>query len=393
MCVDARIIELTYSGRESFWSGGRHRKTRRGRSDRPKRPVGRPDAARQTWLAYYGPALVGARRRRSQRRQWVASTSGESRDYSDWKIEGFSPSTNRAVFAWLVKEGVLEVQRGLKDGRQRIYRLRMNAKDFKAWLAKWENRAAVQNHVDEDDCARNSSPLYPLGGSPTPSEHKTHCGHLPLPQSGGPEPALLASKKLPGMADDGKDVVLTVLGCSTILSQVLGRGSMENYQRRTVIILCNSDREQSPKSSQLPMTRKAYAMSEKLAQTHWDTCKVGFAKHTVRAFAERSLAQWFDENEIIAAYRAAVQYCHELNKFKLGASSPGLIVHLAEKRLHSKPSTASQRRAVIVERQKLEAWANADTPDQQAERLHDLEMFRQLNQVLLSDKAVQQNRR
>ncbi len=112
------------------------------------------------------------------------------------------------------------------------------------------------------------------------------------------------------------------------------------------------------KPSQTPIQRKAYAIADLLRFRHWDNCKVSFAKHTARAYAETALQDGHDEQAVLKAYNTALLYCHGVTtdkicrgeRFPHEKASPALTVWLARERLKGDPRTVEERWKIILAR-------------------------------------------
>lgn len=110
------------------------------------------------------------------------------------------------------------------------------------------------------------------------------------------------------------------------------------------------------KSAQSPIERKAYAITELLQFHHWDNCKISFAKHTARSYAEKALRDGHDELAILKAYETALKYCHGVatdeicrgERHQLEKASPALTVWLSRERLSGDPRTLDDRWEVII---------------------------------------------
>lgn len=58
------------------------------------------------------------------------------------------------------------------------------------------------------------------------------------------------------------------------------------------------------------LRRKAFAMLKPLADSHWDNCKVLFARPTAYCYALRALVDGHDERRIVSRYSDALFVCH-----------------------------------------------------------------------------------
>ncbi len=111
-------------------------------------------------------------------------------------------------------------------------------------------------------------------------------------------------------------------------------------------------------SAQTPLQRKAYAIAARLEALHWDNCKIRYSLHPARAYAERALVEGHHENRIVAAYTAALRYCHgvatdEINRGQRSAhekATCALTVTLAAEQLSGDDQTPGQRWAAVIER-------------------------------------------
>lgn len=110
------------------------------------------------------------------------------------------------------------------------------------------------------------------------------------------------------------------------------------------------------KPSQTPIQRKAYAIAALLRFRHWDNCKVSFAKHTARAYAETALEDGHDEQVILENYETALRYCHGVvtdeicrgERRQHERASLALTVWLARKRLNGDPQTDDERWQAVI---------------------------------------------
>ena len=58
------------------------------------------------------------------------------------------------------------------------------------------------------------------------------------------------------------------------------------------------------------LQRKAFALQARLADCHWDNCKVRFNRRTAHSYASRALWEGHDEWRIMACYERALFVCH-----------------------------------------------------------------------------------
>ncbi|MCC7518003.1 MAG: helix-turn-helix domain-containing protein [Verrucomicrobiae bacterium] len=113
-------------------------------------------------------------------------------------------------------------------------------------------------------------------------------------------------------------------------------------------------RQESRKTdrSQTSLRRKAFAVASRLESLHWDNCKVAYALHAARSYAEQAMEDGHDESTILDAYRQALQYTHgvatdamdrgERSRHEL--ANPALTIYLARCALAKDGKTVEQRR-------------------------------------------------
>jgi hypothetical protein len=80
--------------------------------------------------------------------------------------------------------------------------------------------------------------------------------------------------------------------------------------RRDVAQWRGSKERRSEKKSRSPLRKKAFALLKRLADCHWDNCKVIFARRTAYRFALKSLTDGHEEQRILSRYSDALFVCH-----------------------------------------------------------------------------------
>lgn len=116
-----------------------------------------------------------------------------------------------------------------------------------------------------------------------------------------------------------------------------------------------SDPRQENRRAGVPQTalrRKAFAVASRLEWLHWDNCKVAYALHAARSYAEQAMQDGHDEETVVGAYRYALQYTHgvatdemdrgERSRHEL--ANPALTIYLARCQLAKDGKTVEQRR-------------------------------------------------
>ncbi|MCC7518433.1 MAG: helix-turn-helix domain-containing protein [Verrucomicrobiae bacterium] len=120
---------------------------------------------------------------------------------------------------------------------------------------------------------------------------------------------------------------------------------------------------------------KAFAVASRIEPLHWDNCKVRYARHAARSYAEQAMQEGHDEAAILAAYRHVLRYTHgvatdemdrgERSRHEL--ANPALTIYLARCHLVKDGRTVEQRREAMAER--LRERRRQDALDN--ERLHE----------------------
>lgn len=80
--------------------------------------------------------------------------------------------------------------------------------------------------------------------------------------------------------------------------------------RRDVALRCGEKKRGEGKKCRSPLRKKAFAMLKRLADCHWDNCKVTFASRTAYRFALKALTDGHEETRILSCYSDALFVCH-----------------------------------------------------------------------------------
>ncbi|MCC7518212.1 MAG: helix-turn-helix domain-containing protein [Verrucomicrobiae bacterium] len=136
-------------------------------------------------------------------------------------------------------------------------------------------------------------------------------------------------------------------------------------------------RQESRKTarSQTSLRRKAFAVASRLESLHWDNCKVAYALHAARSYAEQVMEDGHDESAILDAYRKALQYTHGVTTDEMDRgersrhelATPALTIYLARCALAKDGKTVEQRREQT--RRRLHEKRRKDATEDQ--RLHE----------------------
>ena len=116
-------------------------------------------------------------------------------------------------------------------------------------------------------------------------------------------------------------------------------------------------RKESPEggTSQSNLRRKAFAVASRIEALHWDNCKVRYARHAARSYAEQAMQIGHDEAAILAAYRHALRYTHGVatdemdrgERSRHEIATPALTIYLARCHLAKDGKTVEQRREAV----------------------------------------------
>ncbi|MCC7519176.1 MAG: helix-turn-helix domain-containing protein [Verrucomicrobiae bacterium] len=119
-------------------------------------------------------------------------------------------------------------------------------------------------------------------------------------------------------------------------------------------------RQENPEGGapQTVLRRKAFAVASRIEPLHWDNCKVRYARHAVRSYAERAMQDGHDETVILGAYRHALRYTHGVatdemdrgERLRHKLATPALTIYLARCHLAKDGKTVEQRREAVGRR-------------------------------------------
>ncbi|MCC7518029.1 MAG: hypothetical protein IT578_02465 [Verrucomicrobiae bacterium] len=106
------------------------------------------------------------------------------------------------------------------------------------------------------------------------------------------------------------------------------------------------------------LRRKAFAVASRLESLHWDNCKVHYARHAARSYAEQAMQDGHDESAILEAYHHALQYTHGVatdemdrgERSRHEPANPALTIYLARCHLVKDGKTVEQRREAMGKR-------------------------------------------
>ena len=107
-----------------------------------------------------------------------------------------------------------------------------------------------------------------------------------------------------------------------------------------------------------PLRRKAFSLSRRLEDCHWDNCKVRFATRTAFGYAYRSLRDGHDEERVVSCYADALVVCHGFavdqacSAGRITFFAPSSTVSKAERLLAKDGLSREKRLAQWYERQR-----------------------------------------
>ncbi len=80
--------------------------------------------------------------------------------------------------------------------------------------------------------------------------------------------------------------------------------------QRDVALRCGERKRSDGKRWRSPLRKKAFSLLKRLADCHWDNCKVTSASRTAYRFALKALTDGHDEKRILSCYSDALFVCH-----------------------------------------------------------------------------------
>lgn len=107
-----------------------------------------------------------------------------------------------------------------------------------------------------------------------------------------------------------------------------------------------------------PLRRKAFSLSRRLEDCHWDNCKVRFVTRTAFGYAHRSLRDGHDEERVVSCYADALMICHGFavdracSAGRITFFAPSSTVSKAERLLAKDGLSREQRMAQWYERRR-----------------------------------------
>ncbi len=107
-----------------------------------------------------------------------------------------------------------------------------------------------------------------------------------------------------------------------------------------------------------PLRRKAFSLSRRLEDCHWDNCKVRFVTRTAFGYAHRSLRDGHDEERVVSCYADALLVCHGFavdqacSAGRITFFAPSSTVSKAEQLLAKDGLSREQRMAQWYERKR-----------------------------------------